>query len=365
MTGRAPVAVVMGTRPEAIKLAGLVTGLSGDALVVHTGQHYDAQLWENVQADLPGMHVDEHIHCGGRSRGEQIGMATSEMTRFLSSRDIRAVVVQGDTNSTLAGALAANALGLPLVHVEAGLRSGDRRMPEEINRILVDTLADLCCAPVERNANQLIQERVTPDRIVITGNTLWDAMAMIRPTPQGTAQALDSLNVPPGNYVLATIHRAGTVSDTERLVGLLDGLDALAEQAEVVFPVHPRTSAAIAEAGLSGRWQRIHMVQPLPPSQFMALEAGATLLVSDSGGVQEEACFLRRPLLVLRDSTERPELLDGWCRLLGDQDPAVAIDRAWADARQWGADLATRQLPYPGESASSVIAAEINRRWPA
>ena len=107
------------------------------------------------------------------------------------------------------------------------------------------------------------------------------------------------------------------------------------------------------------------MVQPLPPSQFMALEAGATLLVSDSGGVQEEACFLRRPLLVLRDSTERPELLDGWCRLLGDQDPAVAIDRAWADARQWGADLAIRQLPYPGESASSVIAAEINRRWPA
>lgn len=365
MTSRAPVVVMMGTRPEAIKLAGLVVELGDEALVAHTGQHYDAQLWHNVQADLPGMHVDLHIQCGGRSRGEQIGIVTSEMTRFLSNRTVRAVVVQGDTNSTLAGALAANALGLPLIHVEAGLRSDDRRMPEEINRILVDCLADLCCAPVQQNADRLTAERVQPDRIVVTGNTLWDAMKLIRPTPDDSNRALSSLNIRPNDYVLATIHRVGTVSDPNRLMILLDALEELAAQVSVLLPLHPRTATAITAAGLDGRWHKIRLLPPLPPRQFMALEASAALLISDSGGVQEEACLMRRPLLVLRDSTERPELLDGWCRLLGDTDPKVAISRAWADTKQWAADLVTRALPYPMLSASSAIAAEIDRRWPA
>lgn len=363
-TNASQVAIIMGTRPEAIKLAGLARVLGERGRVIHTGQHYDATMWSNVLGDLAGVGVDEHIAIGGRSRGEQIGLATSEITRYLMENPVRAVVVQGDTNSTLAGGLAASSLGIPVVHVEAGLRSHDRRMPEELNRILVDAVSDLCCAPIAGNAEQLASEGVQADRIVVTGNTLADALENLAVDDAEMAELLASRGVEKDGYVLSTLHRAGAVDDRDTLAGLITALAGLAEQVPVLLPLHPRTAGNLDKWGMRDLLGRISVLEPLGPREFMALEQGAALIVSDSGGVQEEACFFRRPLVVVRDSTERPELLDGWCRLLGDADPVPTLAQAWEDAAEWRASLQDRPLPYGMHSASQLIVDEIDRRWP-
>lgn len=359
------VLVVLGTRPEAIKLAGIIRALGEDAAVIHTGQHYDENMWGRVLGDLAGVSVTDHIAIGGRTRGEQVGLATQELTRYLVQHPARAVVVQGDTNSTLAGALAANMLGIPVVHVEAGLRSHDRTMPEEVNRILVDQVAELCCAPVESNADQLRSEGVDSSRIALTGNTLADALSVLRVDEDETAAILRRHGVERDQFVLSTIHRAGTVDDREKLTRLLEGLAAVAERTTVLLPLHPHTRKNIAAWGLEQSLGAITVTEPLPPKEFMALEQTAGLIISDSGGVQEEACLFRRPLLVVRDSTERPELLDGWCRLLGDEDPVTTMVQTWDVSAGWREQLANRDFPYRTDEVSSAIVAEINRRWPA
>jgi len=358
------VAVVVGTRPEAVKLAWVARALGPHAVVVHTGQHYDAGLWAGVVGDLPMPDIAHHIAVGGRSRGEQIGQATEQLTRLLTDHPVRAVVVQGDTNSTLAGALAANATGTPVVHVEAGLRSDDRTMPEESNRLLVDRVADLCCVPIRANADRLLAEGVTADRIALTGNTLADALADLVPPAAEVDRVLRDTGVRRGGYALATVHRAANVDDPRTLAALADGLAALAARVPVVFPVHPHTRARLTAFGLADRLAGVRTVEPAGPRHFLALESAAGLLVSDSGGVQEEACLLRRPLVVLRNSTERPELLDGWCRLLGDDDPVQVLEQAWSDVPSWTAALADRPLPYGTGGASDRVVAEIERRWP-
>lgn len=365
VTGADDIVIVLGTRPEAIKLAGIARALGERGRLVHTGQHYDANMWGKVLDDLAGVQVSEHIEIGGRSRGEQIGLATQELTRYLQANPCRAVVVQGDTNSTLAGALAANTLGIPVVHVEAGLRSHDRTMPEEINRIVVDQVAELCCAPVQANADQLASEGVQDDRIVVTGNTLADALSVLSASDAERDEVLAKYGLERDLFVLATIHRAGTVDDRDKLTALLQGLAALAQRTTVLLPMHPHTRKNIEAWGLGDQLGSIQVVDPLPPKEFMALEQTAGLIISDSGGVQEEACLFRRPLLVVRDSTERPELLDGWCRLLGDLDPTATMTQAWAVSAGWREQLAGREFPYRTEEVSSAIVAEIDRRWPA
>jgi len=359
-TGR--VLVVAGTRPEAVKLAGVVRALGDRAVLAHTGQHYDDAMWESVRREVGLPEPQVRIEVGGSHRGVQIGTATSALTQYLVDHPMAAVVVQGDTNSTLAGALAANATGTLLVHVEAGLRSDDPAMPEESNRVLVDRIADLCCAPSERNAARLRAEGVPPERIAVTGNTLFDALHGLLPSPARRSADLARYGVSADGFVLATVHRMSNVDQPGRLAGLLEGLSLLARQAPVLFPVHPRTLAAARDAGLAPLLDRLHVLPPLGPVEFLALEAEAGLIVSDSGGVQEEACFLRRPLVVLRDSTERPELLDGWCELLGDREPCHVLLAAWRGAAAWRAELVTRPLPYAEGGASERIAAELDTR---
>lgn len=361
---REQVVVAVGTRPEAIKVAGIVRALGDRARIVHTGQHYDAAMWSDVLADLGGVEVTHQIEVGGQHRGEQIGLATQLLTRYLLDRPARAIVVQGDTNSTLAGALAGNATGTPVIHVEAGLRSHDRAMPEEVNRVLVDAVADLCCAPTEANARQLRTEGVTPERIVVTGNTLADGMGPLMPGDAERASTRARLGVPQ-RYVLSTIHRAGTVDDPAALRSTLAALAELTAEVAVVLPIHPRTQAAVQRYGLDDVVASLMLLPPLSPRDFLGLEADAQLLLSDSGGVQEEACLLRRPLLVLRNSTERPELLDGWCRLVGDTPVGEAVAAAWQDVESWSRDLAGRPLPYAEDSASARIVQELEARWPA
>ncbi len=354
--------VVAGTRPEAVKLAGVVRALGDRAVLAHTGQHYDEAMWESVRREVGLPEPQVRIEVGGSHRGIQIGTATSALTRHLLEHPMAGVVVQGDTNSTLAGALAANATGTLLVHVEAGLRSDDPTMPEESNRVLVDRIADLCCAPAESNAARLRAEGVPQERIAVTGNTLFDALHDLLPDPDRRRAALDRHQVGRDGFVLATVHRPANVDHPGRLTGLLEGLALLARQAPVLFPVHPRTLAAARAAGLQALLDQLRLLAPLTPVEFLALEAEAGLVVSDSGGVQEEACFLRRPLVVLRDSTERPELLDGWCELLGDREPCEVLLAAWRRAAQWRADLTSLTLPYAEGGASARIAAELDAR---
>jgi UDP-N-acetylglucosamine 2-epimerase (non-hydrolysing) len=355
------VLVVIGTRPEAVKLAGVVRALGERARIAHTGQHYDVQMWHAVTGDVGLPEPDARITVGGSHRGEQIGTATAALTAHLLDQPAKAVIVQGDTNSTLAGALAGNATGTPVVHVEAGLRSDDLSMPEESNRLLVDRVADLCCAPTSTNAERLRREGVRDERIAVTGNTLFDALATLLPAPAQAAAALARHGVTDGRYVLATIHRSANVDDVGRLARLVDGLAALATSAPVLLPLHPRTRAAADRAGLRLDRPGLLLLPPLGPVDFLALEAGAGLIVSDSGGVQEEACFLRRPLLVLRDSTERPELLDGWCELLGDRDPVAVLAQAWKRAADWARSLRTLAPPYDAAGASQRVVEALDR----
>lgn len=365
MTGADDLVVVLGTRPEAIKLAGLCRAAGSRARVVHTGQHYDAQLWHDVVDDLAGVSIATSIEIGGRSRGEQIGSGIEQLTRYLQAHPARCVVVQGDTNSTLAGAMAASSLQLPVVHVEAGLRSHDRGMPEEINRILVDALADLCCAPTPANAEQLRREGVSGERVQVTGNTLAGALSHLLPAAAAREDIVARAGLAVDGYILCTIHRAGTVDDRQRLTTALSAVRAVSNRAPVLLPMHPRTAHNVRRWKLEPLLDGIRVVPPMAPREFLAFEAGAALIVSDSGGVQEEACFLRRPLVVLRTSTERPELLDGWCRLVGTADPGEVLEQAWRDLPDWRDALRAKPFPYGTQDASACILAEIGRRWPA
>jgi UDP-N-acetylglucosamine 2-epimerase (non-hydrolysing) len=329
------IAVVLGTRPEIIKLAGVITELADRARIVHTGQHYDSELSGAFFAnfDLPEPHLLLDGATGPWGRGHQVGTLTAELSRAFTLDPPRAVIVQGDTNSTSAGAQAAHYCGIPVVHVEAGLRSRDRSMPEEINRQIVGVLADIHCAATPEAAANLLAEGTAPERIRITGNTVVEL---------------------PAEYVLATFHRPENADDPVRLAATLESLAAL--ELPVVLPLHPRTRARIKEFGLEPAARRLHRIEPVDHPLFLALAQRARLLVSDSGGIQEEATVLKKPLLVVRTSTERPEAVSaGFAHLVEPGAELLATaNRLLADPDLAGR-LAGTPSPYGDGSASARI----------
>ena len=350
-TGRA--AVVLGTRPEIVKLAGLVRLLGDQAWVVHTGQHYDAELSDVFFAQFGLQPPLDALDVGGRTRGAQIGEATARLDALFGDERPAAVIVQGDTNSALAGALAANARGVPLVHVEAGLRSHDRAMPEEHNRVLVDHVADLCLAPTETSRANLLAEAIPDDRIAVVGNTVVEAVHALLPGPDERGSLLDAHAVERDRFVLSTFHRPENVDDPDRLTVILEQLASL--PVPVILPVHPRLAARVDGFGLRPLLDRLRPVAPLGYQEFLGLFAEAALAVSDSGGVQEEASVVKRPVVVVRRSTERPEVLgtfsvlaavgaeiaDAAAAWLGD--PAAVHTRLSALASPYGDGSASRQ----------------------
>jgi UDP-N-acetylglucosamine 2-epimerase (non-hydrolysing) len=347
------VAVVFGTRPEIIKLAPVVHRLGERAVVVHTGQHFDDNMSRTFLEQLHLGRPDYELHVGGATRGAQIGSATTGIEAFLIDARPAAVLVQGDTNSGLAGALAANATGTPLVHLEAGLRSYDRSMPEEHNRVLIDALSDLCLAPHETNAEALRREGVTDDRIAVTGSTLRDAIDIIMPGDTERATQLASHGVEPDRFVLATVHRAENADNEANLRAILSELASIA--LPVVLPLHPRTRRRAMEFGLDDLLSKLSLCEPLGYREFVSLASQCALIISDSGGVQEEATIVKRPVLVVRNSTERPEILGTFAHLVA---PGPQIGRLahalLTDLRAVHADLAA--LPYPyGSDASTAV----------
>lgn len=311
------IAFVLGTRPEIVKLAPLIRHFAHEAAVVYTGQHYDACMSTAFFADCGLAAPDTVLRVGGLSRSAQIGTGIRELGDHFAAARPAVVVVQGDTNSALAGALAANALDIPLVHVEAGLRSRDRAMPEEHNRILIDHLADLLCAPTAENAANLRAEGIDAHRIAVTGNTVVEALRASLPSAERRAKLLAEFGVEAERFVLATIHRPENTDDPRALAAIVAQLAELGGQGwQVVFPLHPRTRAALRSTGRDADLPGLIVCEPLGYRDFLSLAAECALLISDSGGIQEEATVLRRPLIVVRRSTERPEAMREFAALV-------------------------------------------------
>lgn len=352
------VVVVFGTRPEIIKLAPLVHALGERACTVHTGQHFDHNMSRAFLDQLRLGDPDHHLEVGGLTRGAQIGHAVIAIERLLLDLRPAAIVVQGDTNSGLAGALAANAAGVPLVHLEAGLRSFDRAMPEEHNRVLIDALADLCLVPIDANAELLAREGVTPDRIAVSGSTLREALVDLLPDAAGCRELAAEHGVEPDRFVLATIHRAENADDPDKLATILRQLGSL--PVPVLLPLHPRTRAAVARFGLDAELAALRVVEPLGYREFVGLASVCALIISDSGGVQEEATIVKRPVIVVRNSTERPEILGTFAHLVpvGPEIGRIAGD-ILADIGGTHARLAALDYPY-GEHAARRCAEAID-----
>jgi UDP-N-acetylglucosamine 2-epimerase (non-hydrolysing) len=345
------VALVLGTRPEIIKLAEIVRILGPAARMVHTGQHFDDNLVRVFYEDFGLPAPDVQLEVGGATRGNQIGEATRLLDDHFRADRPRAVMVQGDTNAVLAGALAANAGEIPLCHIEAGLRSRDRRMPEEHNRVLTDHLSDLCCAPTEVNRANLAAEGIQGERVVVTGNTVVEAVsALLPPKPQRDA-VLAELGLEHGRFVLATFHRPENVDRAEQLETVLRELADLPYP--TVLPLHPRTLGRAEAFGLGGLLAKLHVLEPIGYRQFLALAQECAFLVSDSGGVQEEASVLKRSAIVVRRSTERPEVLGTFVELTPPGPEIGRIGREWAhDVVALHARLAALPGPYGDGTAS-------------
>jgi UDP-N-acetylglucosamine 2-epimerase (non-hydrolysing) len=354
------IAVVYGTRPEIVKLVGVLRRLGPRALAVHTGQHFSPALSDVF---LDQFHLDRpevQLEIGGTSRGSQIGVATTRLDECFSATQPLAVVVQGDTNTALAGALAANAREIPLVHVEAGLRSFDRAMPEEHNRVVIDHLADLCCAPTDTSKANLLAEGITDDRIAVTGNTVVDIVPEILPTDAERRALLEAYGVDVDRFVLATFHRPENVDVADVLAVILDELAAL--PAPVVLPLHPRTAARASTFGLDAKLARLRVVEPLGYREFLGLAAHCALLVSDSGGVQEEASVIKRPVVVVRRSTERPEVQGTFAELVAPGPAIGAVARRWwADIDALHQRLAATPSPYGTGNASARTVDALDR----
>jgi UDP-N-acetylglucosamine 2-epimerase (non-hydrolysing) len=334
-----------------IKLMPLVRLLGDRGRLIHTGQHFDDDLSGRFLRQLGLGEPTVRLEVGGRRRGSQIGDATVLLEEHFSADPPEVVVVHGDTNAALAGALAANASGIPLVHVEAGLRSFDRAMPEEHNRIVADHLADLCLAPTETNRANLAAEGIGGDRVMLTGNTVVDAVQELLPSEDERTAVISGYGLEPGRYVLSTLHRPENVDDPEALAGILDELGRCA--LPVILCLHPRTRHSIEVHGLSELLSKLCVLAPLGYRDFLSLAAGSALLVSDSGGVQEEASVLKRPVLVVRNSTERPEILGTFAQLV----PPGPLVGAWiaellARGRQLGERLAAIPSPYGDGTAA-------------
>ena len=332
---------VVAARPNLMKMAPILAALARQApalrvTLLHTGQHYDPAMSGQVFADLGMRAPDIALDVGSGSHAQQ----TAEiMRRFDAVLDAHpplapdAVLVVGDVNSTLACALVAAKRGTPVIHVEAGLRSGDRRMPEEINRLLTDQLSSLLLTSEPGARANLLREGVAAERIVFTGNVMIDSLRQQLPRAVAPATTLRAHGhaCPPAFGVL-TLHRPSNVDDGAQLAALLDALGQLSRQLPLLFPVHPRTQAALRLAGLQDRLAQLPLVclPPLGYLEMLGLMQAARLVLTDSGGIQEESTALGVPCLTLRDNTERPVTVsDGTNTLAGTHPPTIlALARA-------------------------------------
>ncbi|HEX9936339.1 MAG TPA: UDP-N-acetylglucosamine 2-epimerase (non-hydrolyzing) [Longimicrobium sp.] len=358
------VVTVLGARPQFIKAAAVSRALARVAgareVLVHTGQHHDANMSDVFFAELGIPAPAHHLGVAGGGHGEMTGRMLGAVEAVLLEEKPDWVLVYGDTNSTLAGALAAVKLHQRVAHVEAGLRSFNRRMPEEINRVLTDHAADLLLAPTEAAVANLRAEGIDGGRVRLSGDVMYDAALYHAGAADRESRVLERLGVEPGGYVLATVHRAENTDDPARLAAVLEGLAAVAERFPVVLPLHPRTRGRAAGLpGAAAALERITVTEPLGYLDMVKLEKHAAVVATDSGGVQKEAFFYRVPCVTLRDETEWVELVElGWNRLVPPRDAGEVAGAVLAAAGSTGREGS----PYGDGRAAQAVAAALAER---
>jgi len=323
------IAIILGTRPEITKMAPLIKIYQenrADFFLLHTGQHYSYQMdkvfFEQLELPQPKYNLD----IGSSSHAEQTGKILIGIEKVLLKEKPDIVLVEGDTNSVLAGALAAAKLGIKVGHVEAGLRSYDRTMPEELNRLLADHLADYLFAPTPKAKGILLGEGVDEKKVFVTGNTIVDTVLQNLELAKSGKDVLNDLKLEPKQYFLVTLHRQENVDNAARFGSILLGLDMLAvrNKLPVVYPIHPRSRKMMDEFKLKP--ENLTLIEPADFLAFLQLESNARLILTDSGGVQEEACILGVPCVTLRDNTERPETLEVGANMLAGADAARILE---------------------------------------
>ena len=331
------IATILGTRPEIIKMAPIIDEISKrgiDQIVLHTGQHYDKEMSDNFFRDLEIPTPDYNIHVGSGTHGKQTGLMMKGIEEVLLDEKPDIVLVQGDTNAVLAGALVASKLHIAIGHVEAGLRSFDMTMPEEVNRRAADVTSTMYFIPTEESAINLLAEGFSHKNLLITGNTVVDAcfrhleIAQKRGFEEESLSELDIENM--DNILTLTMHRAENVDVKERVTNIIEALKELDEM-NIIFPIHPRTKNTLEKFGLFdelNNMEHVHIIKPLGYLDFLLLTSKSTLILTDSGGLQEEAITLDVPALTLRYNTEKPETVTAGGNILVGSDKDAILENA-------------------------------------
>ncbi len=336
------ISIVLGTRPEIIKMAPIIQECQKQHLnffILHTNQHYSENLDRIFFRELELPQPKYSLNIGSGTHAEQTGKMLIGIEKILVKEKPDVVLVEGDTNTVLAGALAATKLHIKIGHVESGLRSYFREMPEEINRILTDHCSDFLFAPTKKAKEILIGEGILKKKIFITGNTIVDAVYQNLKLAKRKSRILEKLYLEKGKYFLTTFHRAENVDKKEKLKGILNGLKLVFQKFNlpIIYPIHPRTKKRIKEFKLKIP-NGIKLIEPVGYLDFLYLESNAKLVLTDSGGVQEESCILKIPCVTLRENTERPETIEVGSNLLAGTNSLLilkSVSKMISRKRNW------------------------------
>lgn len=359
------IATILGTRPEIIKMAPIIDEISKrgiDQIVLHTGQHYDKEMSDNFFTDLEIPTPDYNIHVGSGTHGKQTGLMMQGIEEVLLKEKPDIVLVQGDTNAVLAGALVASKLHIAIGHVEAGLRSFDMTMPEEINRRAADVTSTMYFIPTEESAINLLAEGFSHKNLLITGNTVVDAcfrhleIARKKGFEEESLASLDIENM--DNILTLTMHRAENVDVKERVINIIEALKEL-DQMNIIFPIHPRTKNTLENFGLFdelNEMEHVHIIKPLGYLDFLLLTSKSTLILTDSGGLQEEAITLDVPALTLRYNTERPETVTAGGNILVGSNKEAILENAnrILNDKEFADKMKNAPNPYGGGDSAKL-----------
>lgn len=366
MNGRSKILHVVGARPNFMKIAPVMQAVARAGFahqeLVHTGQHYDRALSRVFFTDLGLPLPDVELGAGSGSHAEQTAKVLVGFERVCLERKPDLVVVAGDVNSTLACALDCAKLGIPCAHLEAGLRSFDRRMPEEVNRLVTDRLCDVLLTPSADADENLLREGTDPSRIFRVGNVMIDTLRAHLPRARATGVRA-RYGLEPGGYGVLTLHRPSNVDDPRVLAGLLEAVEELQRQLPIVFPAHPRTRKRLEEFGFGTKVAALgglRMCDPLGYLEFLGLVADAKLVLTDSGGLQEETTALGVPCLTLRENTERPVTVSEGTNTLVGIDPRLIVDAAGGVLAGMGK---AGRLPALWDGQAGERVAEVLRTW--
>lgn len=357
MNGVKKILTVLGARPQFIKASVVSHAISKvpslSEVLVHTGQHFDANMSDVFFEELGMQRPDYFLNIHGDSHGVMTGRMLMEVERVLQNEKPDAVLVYGDTNSTLAGALAAVKQHIPVAHVEAGLRSFNMAMPEEVNRVLTDRISRWLFTPTDIAAQHLKREGFESAQIIPVGDVMYDVALHHGSRVQAGSGLMTRLGLKEKSYLLATIHRAENTDHPVRLAAIVDALEAVALQIPVVWPLHPRTRAVLQKAGrLEQLARRVILINPLGYLDMVQMEKYSALIATDSGGVQKEAFFYQVPCITLRDETEWVELVDaGWNQLVSPTDAGRIANSIWQARGHRGSNI----KPYGEGNAAQII----------